>query len=138
MITSANPPHYFGLVIPFMTYIGLVPDHIERDYARTLLPWRKELTNSRGEVHGGTLMSVLDFTLSAAARGPAEAEISMATINMNTSFLAPGATDLVVEAKCLRRGGSIAFCEGEIRAAQGELIARAAATFKVIKRKPIS
>lgn len=130
------PDGYFGLTIPFMRLIGLVPEHIEPAYARTALPWRQDLVNSRGDVHGGTLMSVLDFTLSAAARGSADAAEGMATIDMHTTFLSPGTGDLVIEARCLRRGASIAFCEGEIRRADGERVARASATFKIIRRRP--
>lgn len=130
------PGDYFGLAIPFMSFLGLVPESIAPAYARTTLPWRQDLTNSRGDVHGGTLMSVLDFTLSAAARGSAEATEGMATIDMNTTFLSPATGDLTIEARCLRRGASIAFCEGDIRRADGELVARATATFKIIRRRP--
>ena len=137
-MTAASTPQtdYFGLTIPFMHFIGLVPESIAPAYARSSLPWRADLTNSRGDVHGGTLMSVLDFTLSAAARGSADGTEGMATIDMNTSFLSPGTGDLVIEARCLRKGASIAFCEGEIRRADGELVARATATFKIIRRRP--
>ncbi|WP_313389699.1 PaaI family thioesterase, partial [Achromobacter aegrifaciens] len=123
-MTAASTPQtdYFGLTIPFMHFIGLVPESIAPAYARTSLPWRADLTNSRGDVHGGTLMSVLDFTLSAAARGSADGTEGMATIDMNTSFLSPGTGDLVIEARCLRKGASIAFCEGEVRRADGELV----------------
>jgi uncharacterized protein (TIGR00369 family) len=136
-MTAASTPQtdYFGLTIPFMHFIGLVPESIAPAYARTSLPWRADLTNSRGDVHGGTLMSVLDFTLSAAARGSADGTEGMATIDMNTSFLSPGTGDLVIEARCLRKGASIAFCEGEVRRAD-ELVARATATFKIIRRRP--
>ncbi|ADP15662.1 thioesterase superfamily protein 6 [Achromobacter xylosoxidans A8] len=133
---STTQTDYFGLTIPFMHFVGLVPESIAPAYARTSLPWRADLTNSRGDVHGGTLMSVLDFTLSAAARGSADGTEGMATIDMNTSFLSPGTGDLVIEARCLRRGASIAFCEGEVRRADGELVARATATFKIIRRRP--
>lgn len=137
-MTASSTPQtdYFGLTIPFMHFIGLVPESIAPAYARTSLPWRADLTNSRGDVHGGTLMSVLDFTLSAAARGSADGTEGMATIDMNTSFLSPGTGNLVIEARCLRRGASIAFCEGEVRRADGELVARATATFKIIRRRP--
>jgi uncharacterized protein (TIGR00369 family) len=137
-MTAASTPQtdYFGLTIPFMHFIGLVPESIAPAYARTSLPWRADLTNSRGDVHGGTLMSVLDFTLSAAARGSADGTEGMATIDMNTSFLSPGTGDLVIEARCLRKGASIAFCEGEVRRADGERVARATATFKIIRRRP--
>jgi uncharacterized protein (TIGR00369 family) len=137
-MTAASTPQtdYFGLTIPFMHFIGLVPESIAPAYARTSLPWRADLTNSRGDVHGGTLMSVLDFTLSAAARGSADGTEGMATIDMNTSFLSPGTGDLVIEARCLRKGASRAICGGEVRRAAAELVARATATFKIIRRRP--
>ncbi|MDQ8033999.1 phenylacetic acid degradation protein [Bordetella genomosp. 1] len=134
--TSATAPtDYFGFQIPFMQLLGLVPESAGEGVARCRLPWRVDLTNSRGDVHGGTLMSVLDFTLSAAARGH-DTDIGMATIDMTTSFLSPGRGDLIIEARCLRRGLSIAFCEGEIRGADGELVCKASATFKVVRRRP--
>lgn len=129
------PTDYFGLEIPLMDYLGLIPESLDNGVARCRLPWRRELTNSRGHVHGGTMMSVLDFTLSAAARGK-QADIGMATIDMTTSFMAPGLGDLVVEARCLRKGSSIAFCEGEIRDEKGQLVAKASATFKLVAQRP--
>ncbi|ARP87073.1 PaaI family thioesterase [Bordetella genomosp. 9] len=133
--TPAFTMDYFGATIPLMEFLGLVPEHIEPGLARTRLPWRVELTNSRGDVHGGTLMSVLDFTLSAAARGGLEAGTSMATIDMTTSFFAPATGELAIEARCLKLGRSIAFCEGEIRNADGEMVCKASGTFRVIRPK---
>lgn len=66
-----STPHtdFFGLTIPFMQLLGVVPEHSGNGTARTRLPARADLVNSRGDIHGGTLMSVLDFTLGAAIRG---------------------------------------------------------------------
>lgn len=134
-MTTPAQTDYFGLTIPLMNLMGVIPESIGPGHARTRLPWREDLTNSRGDVHGGTLMSVLDFTLSAAARGN-DLQTGMATIDMTTSFLSPGNSDLTIEARCLRMGASIAFCEGEIRNVKGELVAKASASFKVFKRRP--
>jgi uncharacterized protein (TIGR00369 family) len=132
---TAQTTDYFGFTIPLMDLLGLIPESIGPGHARTRLPWRADLTNSRGVVHGGTMMSVLDFTMSAAARGH-QLDLGMATIDMTTSFLAPGDSDLIIEAKALRVGASIAFCEGEIRNAKGDLVAKSSASFKVLKNRP--
>jgi uncharacterized protein (TIGR00369 family) len=126
---------YFGVTVPFMEYIGLVPVSVGADRAVTSLALRKELTNSTGNMHGGMLMSALDFTMSAAARS-SHAALGLATIDMTTSFFAPAATDLMVEARCLRRGKSIAFGEGEVRNSAGEIVAKASATFKLMRKAP--
>ena len=59
---------YFGIEIPFMEHIGLRPLLMDDAQCRTLLAMRPDIVNSRGDIHGGTLMSALDFTLSGAAR----------------------------------------------------------------------
>jgi uncharacterized protein (TIGR00369 family) len=105
----------------------------ENDMAMTRLAIRPHLVNSRGHVHGGALMSVLDFTLSAAGRAHDLTGISMATIDMSTSFMSPGSTDLTITATCTHRGGSICFCEGEVRDTDNKLVAKATASFKMLK-----
>lgn len=126
---------YFGITIPFMDLLGVEPVSIGSDHAVVRLPQRAELLNSHGHVHGGTLMSVLDFTMSAAGRGPDPKNLGMATIDMTTSFMEPAKGDLTIEARCLRRGATIAFCEGEIRDASGGLVCRATATFKLVRKR---
>jgi acyl-coenzyme A thioesterase PaaI-like protein len=54
---------------------------------------------------------------------------------MTTSFFSPASKDLIVTAKCIRRGSSICFCEGEIKDVDEELVAKASAAFKIIRVK---
>lgn len=125
---------YFGVDIPFMAHIGLIPETFSPELTRTRLPYRKEISNSRGEIHGGTLMGALDFTLSAAARAK-DPSTGMATIDMSTHFMAPARGTVIFEAKCLRMGRSLAFCEGRALNEHGELLATASATFKIMRSR---
>lgn len=127
---------YFGFRIPYLELLGVEPISCADDQAKTRLNIRQELLNSRGHIHGGAIMSVLDFTLSAAGRSVDPLGIGLATIDMTTSCIEPGTTDLIVEARCIRRGRSIAFCEGEARDPDGKLIAKASASFKLIRLSP--
>ncbi len=127
---------YFGFYIPYLELLGVEPIECANDRAVTRMNIRDNLLNSRGHIHGGAIMSVLDFTLSAAGRSVDPLGIGLATIDMTTSCIEPGTTDLIVEARCIRRGRSIAFCEGEARDPSGKLIARASASFKLIKLNP--
>ncbi|KAA0889372.1 PaaI family thioesterase [Pusillimonas sp. ANT_WB101] len=123
---------YFGFEVPFMRYLGLQPEHIEPGYARARLPLNANLTNSRGDVHGGTMMSVLDFILSAAARSHDPLSYGVVTIDMSTHFLNVARTDLVFEARPLRRGRSIVFCEGSVKDANDVEVCTARAVFKLV------
>src|SRR5690554_6268556 len=128
-----EPDTHFGFDIPFMRYIGLRPDTLENGFARTQLPFSDKLVNSRGDVHGGTLMSVLDFTLSAAARGHDPLGLGVATIEMSTHFLDAARTDLTFEARVLRRGRRIVFCEGTAYDTNNVPVCTARATFRLIQ-----
>ena len=135
MITSKTETtqiDYFGVTIPFMEFIGLIPETFDPQLTRTRLPYRAELGNSRGDIHGGTLMSALDFTLSAAARAN-DPSTGMVTIDMTTHFMSPARSTVIFEARCLRMGKSLAFCEGQALTEDGELLATASATFKIVR-----
>lgn len=136
-IINVNSPDagraaYFGIDVPFMRHIGLLPERLEPGLARTRLPLQEELLNSRGDVHGGTLMSALDFTLSAAARSHDPLATGVITVEMSTHFLGAARTDLVFEASTIRRGSRIVFCEGEARDEHGNAVCVARATFKLV------
>ena len=123
---------YFGRDIPFLRHIGLRAESLDTDFCRTSLALDPTLVNSRGDVHGGTMMTALDFTLSAAARAHDIENTGAATIEMSTHFLLPARTDLIIEARCLRRGKSIAFCEGQVTNTKGDVVAVARGTFKLL------
>lgn len=123
---------YFGIDVPFMRHIGLEPVGLEPGCARTRLPMRPELVNSRGHGHGGAMMSALDFTLSAAARSHDPLGQGVITVEMSTHFLAAATTDLLIEARVLRGGARTVFCEGDVRDSAGEVVCTARAVFKLV------
>lgn len=125
---------YFGIDVPFMEHIGLKPLFLEDGCCRTSLPWQPALVNSRGDFHGGTLMSALDFTLSAAARSHDPLRYGVITVDMTTHFYEAARSDLTVIGRCDRRGRSIVFCEGEILDDAGTTVAVARAVFKLVLR----
>lgn len=127
---------YFGIEIPFMEHIGLRPLLMDDAQCRTLLAMRPDIVNSRGDIHGGTLMSALDFTLSGAARAHDPQRLGVITVDMTTHFYEPARSDLTVIGRCTRRGKSLAFCEGEIVDAAGTVVAVARAVFKLVLRNP--
>lgn len=131
-MASGQNKHYFGIDVPFMEHIGLQPIVLEAEFCRTTLTWQPHLTNSRGDIHGGTIMSAMDFTLSAAARAHDPLRLGAITIDMSTHFYAPARTALTIDARCTRRGRAMAFCDGEVRDENGTVVAVARAVFKLI------
>jgi uncharacterized protein (TIGR00369 family) len=128
----ATDKRYFGIDVPFMEYIGLVPLSLESGICRTVLPMEAHMANSRAHMHGGAMMSALDFTLSAAARAHDLLNLRSITIDMSTQFYAPVSGAVTVEGRCTRLGRTMAFCDGEVRDADNTLVAVARGVFKLI------
>lgn len=124
---------YFGIDVPFMAYIGLVPLTLSDGVCRTQLDAAPYLVNSRGDIHGGSIMSALDFTLSAAARSHDPMGLGAITVDMSSHFYDPAQSSLVIEGRCTRRGRSVVFCDGDAHDAQGRLVVVARAVFKLVR-----
>lgn len=129
---GAGDGRHFGIVVPFLDTIGLVPVQWGDGRAVSRLAWRADLINSRGDLQGGSLMTALDFTMSAAARAAYDKPMGAATVDMHSMFLETSRSDVTIEARCLRAGRSLAFCEAEAKDEKGAVMVRSSATFRMI------
>ena len=131
------PADYFGIRIPFLEFLGVVPEYAKNGRSRMRIDLRPELENSFHVAHGGLLMTLLDFAMAAAARsslsdpsGEAVMHHSGAiTIDMTVSFMRPSSGTIVVEGSVLKSGKSINYCEAVILNAAGEVTAKSSGTF---------
>jgi uncharacterized protein (TIGR00369 family) len=130
----------FLIHIPFVELLGFELLRFERGEAEIAVALREDLTNSWGVAHGGVTMTLLDVVMAHAARSPGEDGIAessgVVTVEMKTSFLRPGLGRLVGTGRRLHRTASMAFCEGSLVDAAGELVAHATGTFKYLKGLP--
>ncbi|MGO4390368.1 PaaI family thioesterase [Variovorax sp. M-6] len=120
--------------MPMVQAFGLRGEQIGHDRTRVRMPFDPMHTNSRGDVHGGALAVLLDCTLSSAVRAHAPTQFGVVTIDITVHFVAPSSGDVVGSASCARRGRSLCFASGEVRDTQGELLALATGTFKLVER----
>ena len=125
---------FFGVDIPFIDLLQAKAGLWEKGRAVSTIEIRPELHNSWRYAHGGVVMTLLDVTMGSAARSQVPHAAGVVTVDMSVSFLSAGQGRLTVEARVLRSGASLIFCEGEMRDEAGELVAKAMASFKV-KRK---
>jgi uncharacterized protein (TIGR00369 family) len=118
----------------FPTVVGLQVDEVRLDYARLRLPFRPELRQPAGAVHGGAIATMIDTVAVPAIGGGYDRMPGLATIDMQIRYLgAARDTDLVAEGWVVKRGRSIVFCQAEVRSDPGgELIAEGWTTFRVV------
>jgi uncharacterized protein (TIGR00369 family) len=132
-MTANNLP----VSIPFIESLGAQLVEMADGCAVATMTPRQEHMNSWDVVHGGVLMTLLDFVMAMAGRSaradlagnPANAGGNL-TVEMKTTFIRPGKGRLTVKARCLHAGRSLSFCEGEILDEDQALVARASGTFK--------
>ena len=123
-----------GRPVPFADFLGIRIESLEPGLARLELPPRPEFQNSHGGVHGGVVTALADVALAVAAIARDGTAKGAFTVDLSVSFLDPGTGTLRAEGRCLRLGRSLAFSEGEVRDAGGNLVAKAIGTFKLRRR----
>ena len=128
------PGMLFGLPMPMAAVMGLRGEAVGGVEARVRMLHQPDQSNSRGDVHGGAMATLLDCTMAAACRAHDPAAYGVATIDMTLHFIASGRGDVVATAKCERRGRSISFARAELHAEDGTLLALATGTFKLMER----
>lgn len=95
----------------------------------------EEFTNPHGQVQGGFLAAMLDETLGAALATTLAAGEFAVSLEIKVSFLRPaGPGTFVGEGRVTKRGRSIAFLEGSLRDPDGELLATATTTARLLRR----
>ncbi|WP_114636911.1 PaaI family thioesterase [Polynucleobacter necessarius] len=126
---------YFGLKIPFLAHLGVVPEHAKDGKSRISLEIKPEYENSFGIAHGGVIMTLLDFAMGAAARSTTDIPLGAMTIDMMVSFLRPSIGKIVVEGSILKPGKTINYCEAIVLNEAGEITAKSSGTFMLRKSK---
>lgn len=97
--------------------------------------------NSRGLVHGGLIASLADNAMGLSCvtvlRGEGRDDIGgLVTVTLNTDYLGSAALGawLATDTNFVKTGGSLCFASCLVRA-DGEPVARANASFKIVKNK---
>jgi len=118
----------------FPGLVGLRLEEVRRDYARMRLPFRPELRQPGGVVHGGALATLVDTVVVPAIASAYPEPRPLLTISLTTQFLGSVKDeDAVAEGWVERRGRSVVFCRVELRNARGELSVTASVVYKVGK-----
>lgn len=119
----------FGMHIPMAQAMGLVGHSMGNDCAVVEMPFNEVFANSRGDVSGGAITTVLDLALAAAVRSHDPEGFSVSTVELSTHFLASCASPFMVHARCTRRGKRICFAQGEARDPEDRVVATASGVF---------
>ena len=102
-------------------------------WIRVRFEGRPEFVNPAGFIQGGFLAAMLDDTMGPAMFIYSEGRLFTPTIELHVSFLSPArAGPLYGEGQVVQAGKSIAFMEGVLFDAAGNVVARATASARLV------
>ena len=129
------PGHTGG--VNFAQLVDLRLEEVRRDYSRMRVPWRDELRQPAGMMHGGALATLVDTVVVPAIASAYDQVPVMMTLNLNLSYMS-GITesDAIAHGWVTRRGRSIVFCEAVVVDESGNPAVRGALTYKVSAPRP--
>ncbi|MFV0316187.1 MAG: PaaI family thioesterase [Microthrixaceae bacterium] len=108
----------------FPQLVGIEVEELRRDYARMRLPWRPELNQPHGLMHGGAIATLIDTVVVPAIGTAYEPDRQFSTIEMSVRYLGPvRKEDLVAEGWVTRRGKRVVFCDVEVMTASSVTVA---------------
>jgi uncharacterized protein (TIGR00369 family) len=130
----------FRAPLPFVQHLGIMLEKFEGGESELHFAPRPEHRNSFGVTHGGAVMTFLDVTMASAARS-VQSDSGVLTVEMKTSFMRPAPAEpgktLIGRGRLLHRTRSMAFVEGRVYDADGQLCAHATGTFKYAPRREL-
>jgi uncharacterized protein (TIGR00369 family) len=120
----------------FPTLLGMVVEEVRVDYCRMRMPYKPELDQPAGLVHGGAIASLLDAVVVPAVGAAYGPDARYSTVDQHVQFVsAVVKQDIVAEGWVVRRGRSVVFCESEaLNAESGKLVARSMLTYNVTQQ----
>lgn len=126
---------FFCVESPFVDHCFLEESGRLPDSIRARVNLRPELTNSWGGAHGGLIATLLDASMTVAARYALDADgrQGVATLDLTTSYIGQARQTLVCDARIRAVRGSMIFAEAHISNETGELVARGVATLRAIR-----
>lgn len=129
-----NPTLYAGT---YLEFLGFRLTSWKDGFARLEMPVRKEHRNTVSYLHGGVIASLLDIAGAVAGSYGNSGEYVSVTVNLNTSFMAPMQSDLVVaEGELIRRTQSMFFAQSRLYDPERNILcATATGTYKPRARK---
>lgn len=119
---------------PFPKFLGMHFEEIRLDYGRITLPYRPELNQPAGMIHGGVMASLIDTVVV----GPLFSRLDtiprkLLTIDLHVHYLDAGfEEDLVAEGWMRRRGRSTAFVTAEVATASGKTLAHGNMAYRIV------
>jgi uncharacterized protein (TIGR00369 family) len=119
-----------------MALIGASLRNVQPGRVEVALPYRDELTQQKGFIHGGILGMIADTACGYAAFSLMPAGGSLVTVEYKMNILRPGRGSLVAHGSVIRPGRTLTVARAEVYADDGSHTATMLQTLMALPGKP--
>lgn len=121
---------------PFWSLIDTDLVDVKKGWAKVKLPYDKKLDHAYGSAHGAAVFAPADSAVAMALQGMVEKDEVFTTVEMKINYLKPFYKgEIIAEAEIVHKGGNLAIGDVEIRDSKGSLVAKALATYMIMKQE---
>jgi len=118
---------------PYYQLLRISLEQIDTGFARFRMPFRKELTQAYGVVHGGAIASLADTAVAFALMTIIQPGERVTTAEFKINFFAAVTNgQMIGEARVVHAGKRLVSADMEVRGQDGKLIAKGIATYAII------
>src|SRR5204863_7014240 len=103
-----------------MALIGARLSAVAPGAVEIALPFREELTQQKGFVHGGNIGMIADTACGYAAYSLMPADCSLVTVEYKINILAPAMGSLVARGEVVKPGRTLTVARAEVYAQDGK------------------
>ena len=119
-----------------MALIGARLTVVEPGYVEIELPFRDDLTQQKGFVHGGILGMIADTACGYSAFSLMPADCSLVTVEYKINILTPARRSLVAKGQVLKPGRTLSIARAEVYADDGKHVASMQQTLMMLANTP--
>jgi uncharacterized protein (TIGR00369 family) len=119
-----------------MALIGASLTVVEAGQVEVALPYRDDLTQQKGFIHGGIIGMIADTACGYAAYSLMPADCSLVTVEYKINILAPARGSLVARGEVIRPGRTLTVTRGEVYSEDGKHIASMQQTLMMLPGTP--
>ena len=119
-----------------MALIGARLTLVEPGRVAIELPFRDDLTQQKGFVHGGILGMIADTACGYAAFSLMPAGCSLVTVEYKINILSPARGSLIAHGEVVRPGRTLTVARGEVYARDGKHVATMQQTLMMLADTP--
>jgi uncharacterized protein (TIGR00369 family) len=119
-----------------MALIGASLGTVMPGAVEIILPFREDLTQQKGYLHGGIIGMIADSAAGYAAYSLMPAGCSLVTVEYKMNILSPGTSSLTARGEVVKPGRTLTVARAEVYAQDGKHVATMQQTLMMLAGRP--